>query len=164
MLTEGQKKLLEELKNNLTQAVPEGQVNETDYARTGYHLEVRLDQGGMRKVAQAMKEKRFYLETITAVDFLDYFEIVYLYSTYYQEICRIMIRIQMTKDASPLSVSAIYPEAIWLEREVYDFFGIRFLEHPDLRRILNPDDADYFPLLKNFGKTKLTEEIDDILC
>ncbi len=164
MPTAGQKKLLVELKNSLSLAVPDGQVNETDYARTGYHLEIRLDQVGMRPVAQAMKEKRFYLETITALDYIDYFELVYLYSTYYQEFCRVKARVRISRDATPLSVSSIYTEAIWLEREVFDFFGIRFQEHPDLRRIINPDDVDYFPLLKNFGKTKFTSDIDDILC
>ena len=164
MPTAGQKKLLEELKNSLTQAVPEGLVNESDYSRTGYHLEVRLEQVGMRRVAQVMKDKLFYLETITAIDFIDHFELVYFYSTYNQEFCRIMARIRIPSEAAPFSVSATYPEAIWLEREVYDFFGIRFQGHPDLKRIINPDDVDYFPLLKNFGKTKLTAEIDDILC
>lgn len=164
MPTEGQKKLLEELKNSLAGAVPEGQINEGDYARTGCHLEVRLSDVGMRRVAAVMKYNHFYLETITAVDFPGFFDLVYLYSTYNQDICRVIAHIQISKDASPHTVSAIYPGAIWLEREIYDFFGIRFLKHPDLRRILNPDDADYFPLLKTFGKTKLTEEIDDILC
>lgn len=164
MPTAGQKKLLEELKNRLTQSVPEGQIKEGDYSRTGYHLEIRLDQAGMRRVAKAMLEKRFYLETITAVDFIDHFELIYFYSTYYQEFCRVLARIQVPKEASPFSISAVYPEAIWLEREVYDFFGIRFQEHPDLKRIINPDDVEYFPLLKNFGKTKFTTDIDDILC
>jgi NADH-quinone oxidoreductase subunit C len=164
MPTAGQKKLLVELKNSLIQAVPEGQVGECDYARTGSHLEVRLEQVGMRRVAKVMLDKRFYLETITAVDFIDYFELIYLYSTYYQDFCRVMTRIRIAKDAPPFSISAVYPGAIWLEREVYDFFGIQFQEHPDLKRIINPDDADYFPLLKSFGKTKFTSEIDDILC
>lgn len=164
MPTAGQKKLLVELKNSLIQAVPEGQVGDSDYARTGCHLEVRLDQVGMRRVAKVMLDKRFYLETITAVDYIEYFELVYLYSTYYQDIFRVKTRIRIPKDGTPFSVSAVYPGAIWLEREVYDFFGIQFQEHPDLKRIINPDDADYFPLLKNFGKTKFTEEIDDILC
>lgn len=164
MRTAGQKKLLEELKNSLAQAVPEGQISESDYGRFGYHLEVRLDQVGMRRVAREMLNKHFYLQTITAVDFIDHFELVYLYSTYYQDLCRVIARIQIAKDATPFSISAIYSGANWLEREVYDFFGIRFQEHPDLKRIINPDDADYFPLLKNFGKTKFTEEIDDILC
>ncbi|MBI5603342.1 MAG: NADH-quinone oxidoreductase subunit C [Deltaproteobacteria bacterium] len=164
MPTAGQKKLLVELKNSLAQAVPEGQVSAGDYTKTGYHLEVRLDQGGMRRVAKAMLEKRFYLETLTAVDFIDHFELVYFYSTYYQDLFRVMIRIRTSKEVSPFSISSVYPEAIWLEREVYDFFGIRFQEHPDLKRIINPDEADYFPLLKNFGKTKFTTDIDDILC
>jgi NADH-quinone oxidoreductase subunit C len=164
MPTEGQKKLLEELKNSLTRALPEGRITSGDYSRTGCHLEVRLSDCGMRRIAREMKERRFHLETITAVDFLGSFELIYLYSTWHDDICRVIARIQILKDALPNTVSAIYPGAIWLEREIYDFFGIRFLNHPDLRRILNPDNADYFPLLKTFGKTKLTEEIDDILC
>lgn len=164
MPTSGQKRLLEELKNNLTQNIPEGQIQEGDYARTGFHLEVGLDQAGMRRVARLMKEKLFYLETITAVDWIDHFELVYLYYTYNQDMFRVRVRIRTAKDSAPFSIAAVYPEAIWLEREVYDFFGIRFQEHPDLRRIINPDDVDYFPLLKNFGKTKFTAEIDDILC
>ncbi len=164
MPTEGQKKLLEELKNSFTRALPEGRITSGDYARTGCHLEVRMSDAGMRRIAREMKERRFHLETITAVDFPDSFELVYLYSTYYQDFCRVIARILISKEASPVSVSSIYPGACWLEREIYDFFGIRFTEHPDLRRILNPDNADYFPLLKTFGKTKLTEEIDDILC
>ncbi len=164
MLTAGQKKLLEELKSSLAQAVPEGQISAGDYAKTGYHLEVRLEQGGMRRVALLMLKQRFILETVTAVDLIDSFELVYLYSSYYHPLCRVMTRIRISKEATPYSVSAIYPGAIWLEREVYDFFGIRFQEHPDLKRIINPDEADYFPLLKNFGKTKFTGEIDDILC
>ena len=150
MPTEGQKKLLEELKNNLALAVPEGQVLESDYARTGYQLEVRLDQVGMRPVAQVMKDKQFYLETITALDYLDYFELVYLYFTYDQEFFRVKARVRITREATPLSVSSIYPAAIWLEREVYDFFGIRFLGHPDLSPFLLPEDADYHPLRKDF--------------
>ncbi len=164
MSTPGQKNLLEELKNSLAQAVPEGKIEETDYARTGYQLEVCLDQAGMRPVAQTMKDRRFFLETITALDYLDYFELAYLYSTYNQEFCRVKVRIRISREATPLSIAAIYPAAIWLEREVYDFFGIRFQEHPDLKRIINPDWVDYHPLLKTFGKTKFTEEIDDILC
>jgi NADH-quinone oxidoreductase subunit C len=164
MPTEERKKLLGELKNSLTGVLPEGRMISGDYAKTGCHLEVRLSDDGMRRVASVMKKRRFYLETITAVDFPDSFELVYFYSTWHQDFCRVVTRIRISKEASPLSVSSIYSEAIWLEREIYDFFGIRFMDHPDLKRILNPDNADYFPLLKSFGKTKLTEEIDDILC
>jgi NADH-quinone oxidoreductase subunit C len=165
MPTAGPKKeLLEELKNKLGQAVPEAKIQEGDYSKTGFDLEIGLEQNGMRRVARELKEKRFYLETVTAVDFIDYFDLVYLYYFYHGERFRVITRIKISKEATPFSISAIYPAAIWLEREIYDFFGIRFQEHPDLRRIINPDDVDYFPLLKNFGKTKFTAEIDDILC
>ncbi|MFH2047599.1 MAG: NADH-quinone oxidoreductase subunit C [Pseudomonadota bacterium] len=164
MLTEGQKKLLEELQNSLAKSVPEADISQSDYARLGYHLEFKSNQVGMRRVASAMKNRRFNLETVTAVDFIDSFEIVYLYFDYNQENIRVMVRIRVPKDEPPFTISAIYTGAIWLEREVYDFFGIQFKEHPDLRRILNPDDADYFPLLKNFGKTTITDEIDDMTC
>ena len=164
MLTEGQKKQLEDLKNSLGQAVPEAELLEGLYSRTGYHLEVRLIMRGMRRVAREMRARRFYLETITAVDFLEAFELIYFFASYDLEPFRVMTRIRLPKEASAFTLSAIYPEAIWLEREVYDFFGIRFLGHPNLKRILLPDEVDYFPLLKTFGKTRLTEEIDDILC
>ena len=164
MLTEGQKKLLEDIKNNLVQTLPEAEFLESPYLQSGYHLEVRLVMRGMRRVAGEMAARRFYLETITAVDFLEYFELIYIFSTYYEEVFRVMTRIRIPQEATAFTLSAIYPEAIWLEREVYDFFGIRFLGHPNLKRILLPDDATIFPLLKTFGKTKVTQEIDDILC
>jgi NADH-quinone oxidoreductase subunit C len=155
---------LENVKNSLIQVIPEAELRDRDYRECGYHLEVRLVVRGMRRVAREMKDRRFFLETITAVDFLEYFHLVYLFSTYNEEAFRVMARVKILPEVRPFSVWDIFPEANWLEREVYDFFGIRFQGHPDLKRIINPDDADYFPLLKNFGKTKFTTDIDDILC
>jgi NADH-quinone oxidoreductase subunit C len=48
------------------------------------------------------------------------------------------------------SVVALFPSANWMERQEYDFFGIEFEGHPDLRRILNVDDMDYFPMRKEY--------------
>ena len=48
------------------------------------------------------------------------------------------------------SATALYAAANWMERETYDFYGVNFLGHPNLKRILNVDDMEYFPLRKEF--------------
>jgi NADH-quinone oxidoreductase subunit C len=49
-----------------------------------------------------------------------------------------------------LSSTNLYASADWMERETFDFYGILFLGHPNLKRILNVDEMDYFPLRKEF--------------
>ena len=48
------------------------------------------------------------------------------------------------------TATTLYSGANWMERETYDFFGVIFTGHPDLRRILNVDEMDYFPLRKEY--------------
>ena len=74
-------------------------------------------------------------------------EVVYhLYSFAHNDYLRLKVR---CGDEGPVpSVSAIWRSASWNERETYDMFGIRFDGHPDLRRILMPDDYTDFPLRK----------------
>ena len=56
------------------------------------------------------------------------------------------------------TITDLYPTANWMERQEYDFFGINFVGHPDLRRILNMDEMDYFPMRKEY---KLEDETRD---
>lgn len=48
------------------------------------------------------------------------------------------------------TATGLFSGANWMERETYDFFGVNFVGHPDLRRVLNVDEMDYFPLRKEF--------------
>ncbi len=77
------------------------------------------------------------------------FEVLYhLYSFEHNRRLRLKVR---AKDGQSLpSVSRIWSSANWMEREVYDLFGVAFEEHPDLRRILLPDDWGSHPMRKDY--------------
>ncbi|MGC8794204.1 MAG: NADH-quinone oxidoreductase subunit C, partial [Bryobacteraceae bacterium] len=92
-----------------------------------------------------------YLVDVTAVDYPDRperFELVYiLYSFARNE--RIRIKTRIGEDFRPASAVGVHPTANWLEREVFDMFGIEFEGHPDMRRILLPEDWEGHPLRKD---------------
>jgi len=75
------------------------------------------------------------------------FEMVYnLFSIDANERVRLKARIKESVD----SVTGVWPSANWLEREVFDLFGVRFNNHPDLRRLLLPPDWEGYPLRKDY--------------
>lgn len=53
-------------------------------------------------------------------------------------------------DPKVYTATALYASANWMERETYDFFGVEFVGHPNLKRILNVDEMDYFPMRKEY--------------
>jgi NADH-quinone oxidoreductase subunit C len=64
---------------------------------------------------------------------------------------RIRLKVRLAgKDPSIASVTPVWPTANWHERESFDLFGIQFPGHPDLKRILMPDDWEGFPLRKDY--------------
>ena len=71
---------------------------------------------------------------------------------------RVFIKVRSKADEAEYpSLTSIYNSANWFEREVYDMFGLKFKNHPDLKRILNPDDWDGHPLLKDYPLRKRPE-------
>jgi NADH-quinone oxidoreductase subunit C len=76
-------------------------------------------------------------------------EIVYnLYSIPRNE--RVRLKVSITESSGVDSVTGVWPTANWMEREVYDLFGVNFKNHPDLRRILLPPDWEGHPLRKDY--------------
>ncbi len=121
-----------------------------DYSKTGFHLEVAARPEQMPAVAQAMLQEGCFLESLTAVDTSrEAFTLVYHFASFY-ELCRTVVHAVLAKETEPPTICRVYPGADWYEREVYDLFGIKFAGHPNLKRILLPEDADIHPLRKEF--------------
>ena len=95
-----------------------------------------------------------FLASLTAVDYFPAqtprFHAVYQLSNY-EANTRVELRVPLNGNAPELeSISEVFPNANWHERELYDMFGIQMLNHPDLRRILMPYDWEGHPLRKDY--------------
>ena len=96
---------------------------------------------------------------ITAVDYPEKekrFKIVYLLLSHENNL-RILISANIDEKISVPSITKIFPSANWMEREVFDMYGISFKDHPDLRRILTDYGFKGYPLRKDFPLTGHTE-------
>jgi len=94
-----------------------------------------------------------YLSDLTATDWpprkAARFDVVYcLYSTRHRH--RVRVKVKAGEETPLASVTSVWPGANWLEREVYDMFGVNFTGHPDRRRILMPEDWQGFPQRKDY--------------
>jgi NADH-quinone oxidoreductase subunit C len=85
------------------------------------------------------------------------FDLVYVLYSFSKNI-RVRVKTQIADGATVRSAVAIWPTANWLEREVFDMFGIRFEGHPDLKRILLPEDWKGHPLRKDHDILKQDQE------
>ena len=96
---------------------------------------------------------------ITAVDYPERekrFKLVYLLLSHENNL-RVSINLNINETTHVPSITKIFPSANWMEREVFDMYGISFKDHPDLRRILTDYGFKGYPLRKDFPLTGHTE-------
>jgi NADH-quinone oxidoreductase subunit C len=116
-------------------------------------LTITLDK--LLPAVEAIRKMGFErLSDITAVDYFPQpdprFHLVYQFTSIEQRATfEVRVPVPAVEPKAP-TITGIYPNANWREREVFDMFGITFEGHPDLRRILMPHDWEGFPLRKDY--------------
>lgn len=120
-------------------------------------LSIRIDPARIVEVCDSLRRDHStpfdYLSDLTCVHYPDReeapFEIVYnLYSI--PANVRVRLKAGVTAEQGIESVTGVWPTANWMEREVYDLFGVQFRHHPDLRRLLLPPDWEGHPFRKEY--------------
>jgi len=129
------------------QAVPSVDLHATFYTFPG-------DVPAVMQVLRDRPEFGFtFLAELTAVDFWPReprFEVIYILVSI-ERAARLRVKVRLAgADPHVATMSGLWPAANWLEREVWDMFGIAFDGHPDPRRLLMPEDWDGYPLRKDY--------------
>jgi len=117
-------------------------------------LNVKLDPNALVGVCELLRTKPElafdYLADITAIDWLDRIEVVYRMTNLATN-AKIVLRVDLDRERPEVdSIVSVWKGAEWQEREVYDLMGVAFRNHPDLRRILLPEDWEGYPLRKDY--------------
>lgn len=136
-------------------------------ANSGYLGDAKLERGELTlivppehivAVCEILKSKQGYvrLSTVTGVDWYPAeprFEVVYHLHSLSRNV-RLRVKCKLPSANPEIdSVTGVWRSANWYERETFDLFGVRFRNHPDLTRIMMPNDWDGYPLRKDYPVT-----------
>jgi len=124
-----------------------------DAKTRGFHLDVTVAPDQVVAAATVMDGQGFSLDTITGVDWLAAGQMEVVYDFFHPASpLHVAVRTRVPRDKPELpTIQEVFPGANWHERETHDFFGIKFLGHPDLSPLLLPEDAAFHPLRKDFA-------------
>lgn len=122
-----------------------------------------IDPEALVSTAEELKRIGFRrLIMVTAVDYIERVVMIYrIQSSSLSASLSIKTRLSPRTPQIP-SLVGVWPAADWQEREVFDLFGVNFVGHPDLRRILLPDDFEGHPLCKDYDDARLIRRPDYI--
>ena len=132
-------------------------------------IEAEFDKNNITDILKILKDENDFnftqLLDITAVDYPSRefrFDLIYILQSLKKN-KKIILKTFLKETDSIVSITNIYKAADWYERECYDLFGIEFLNHPDLRRIMTDYNFEGYPLRKDFPLTGHTEvRYDDL--
>ena len=151
--------ILSKIKDRLPGAV----LDITEFA--GEHI-LHVQGQDILKVLTELKDDGFnFLADLTAIDNLtlggfERFAVSY-HVLSHKTTERVTVKAYISEEKPSLpSVESLWKTADWQEREVFDLYGIRFEEHPNLIRIMNPDDYDGYPLRKDYPRLGRKERGD----
>lgn len=121
---------------------------------TGEWLNISVEHFQLKEFVQRLRYKEGlvfdFLFSLTCIDWKTHFTIVYhLTSTIHRH--TVVIKVKLDRDDPKIeTVSDIWRTAEFHEREVYDLFGVKFINHPDLRRLMLTDEWEGYPLRKDY--------------
>ena len=137
---------------DMLQALQEELGDKLEISQDRFFTFLQVDPKNVLNLSKTLREKYGfnYLANLTSVDYNDSFEMVYhIYSI--PENHKIAMKARVPRNKPEIdSVFSVWPTADWQEREIYDLMGITFKNHPNLVRILMPDDYTEHPLRKDF--------------
>ena len=141
------------MNENIKQYISDIQPN-TTFDETGEWLNVNVAANEFRSVAETLRNSRFqfdYLFCLTCVDWKTHLTMVYHLTSTSDRQLNIVIKAKLDRDKPEIeTVCDIWRTAEFHEREVYEMYGVKFLNHPDLRTLILEDGFEGYPLRKDF--------------
>ncbi len=142
-----------------------GAIEHEEVIRSGYK-QLTLKKTAIIDALRAVKSDFPMLYDLTACDYLEkepFFHVLYVLSSI-KTPAKLFLKVKVDRENSLLpTASKLYPMANWFERELFDFYGIKFEGHPDLKRILLPDEWMGHPLRKDYALTEEPVEFKGLL-
>lgn len=127
----------------------------SDYAKTGFYAGMFIEKTDLLNAAALLFENGYFLEDVSGVDVQEGIIVVYHFDRYDRSE-RLTVRVLTSHDAPSVpSIVSVFSGADWHERECFDFFGVVFENHPNLKPLLLPDDLGMHPLLKENSRQSL---------
>ena len=157
------------LEKNLNQKILIEKFSNANIILNNRYFEIQVDQSEIFNTIKELKEdSNFKFDQLIDLTAIDYpsrekrFDVIYLLLSMTLN-HRLLIKTSIDQSESIESIIPIHRAADWYERECYDLFGIQFLNHPDLRRIMTDYNFEGHPLRKDFPLTGHTEvRYDDL--